>query len=425
MTTIQVGSVVRCRRRSSLDRSPLGLAVVATIATTAKDEGQEKDRSAAAEAPPKKMTKEHSIESACLLFEPYWPQPISPCISRDYLIIPKKVDPEPEQEEVTINNIQDIHECLPFERNFSSGHDSLHSSTPLPATPSCTTWKDYGDQLLRLGDPSAAASYYERALFESSCISIGGTIIVNVDGFPKLADVDCIEGNTVDITILESGEEQSVKKSSVLLGIMGSDPGKVQERTLLNLARCMVQLSDMDIVNRVKYLKSAVLATTLVVTISSFQRDEKEQQFAQESSSSLISNNAQTALIIRAKAQIGLAKWPQAKQDATKLVKVGNEQGQKLLSTIDRKKKLQVKTDKKLAKEMCRLVQSSTTNSVRPQNDVIDVVSSSEEEDDDTSTTASSSLSSSYHTFAFSHISFVLYYLIVPLMIAVLTFYIF
>ena len=216
---------------------------------------------------------------------------------------------------------------------------------------------------MRLGDASSAASYYERALQECNCISIGGSVIVNVEGFTKVAEIDCIEDDTVDITIVESGDEKSIKKSSILLGIMESDPDNLQERILLNLARCMLQISSMDNINRNKYLKSAVLATTLVITISQFQHDNNHN----DESQGTLSNNAQTGLILRCKAWIDLSKYTQAKQDAMKLVKVRNDQGNKLLTTIDRKKTQKAKTDKKLAKEMCRLVQQSTTQKQQQQ----------------------------------------------------------
>ena len=101
--TIQVGSVVRCKRDPSLDKSPLGLAVVATTAEQEHDDDGGNNN----------VVKSSSV---CLIYEPYWPQPISPCTCRDYFITPKKVDTESEQEEVTID-IKDIQERLPFEFN--------------------------------------------------------------------------------------------------------------------------------------------------------------------------------------------------------------------------------------------------------------------------------------------------------------------
>jgi hypothetical protein len=395
--TIQVGSIVRCKRDPSLDKSPLGLAVVAT---TGEHYNNNDDNN-------------NVVQSVCLIFEPYWPQPISPCTCRDYFITPKKVDTESEQEEATVD-IKEIQECLPFEL------DNRNEST----ISSAATWKDHGDLLLRLGDPSSATSYYERALYESHCISIGGSVIVNVEGFTKIAEIDCIEEDTVDITIVQSGEEKSIKKSAVLLGIMESDPDNLQERILLNLARCMLQISSMDHVNRNKYLKSAVLATTLVITISQFQQGNNNES-QEESSPSSLTNNAQTALILRSKAWIDLSKWTQAKQDATKLAKAGNAQGNKLLATIDRKKKFQAKTDKKLAKEMCRLVQQSATETTNNS------VRHNEEEEVDTllaeaasPTTCSSNLSPPFHSVFFSqHVSVIVYYLIIPLLMAVLMSY--
>jgi hypothetical protein len=245
-------------------------------------------------------------------------------------------------------DLGDVQELLPFEDDGNEDADV-----------DVDTWKERGDALLRLGDVSSAASYYERGLYESSSVSIGSTVVVSVKGFPKLAEVDCMEDDgNVDVTLVESGEEVTVKNSSILLAVKESDPEQLQERILLNLARCMLQLSDLDTsTDRSKYLKAAILATSLVVTMSCSQADEVE-----------LPTNAQTALVLRAKAQMGLSRWPQARQDATKLVKAGNEQGSKLLASVERKKQILAKADKRLAKEMCKLVQSTTCDaSVSPR----------------------------------------------------------
>ena len=210
--------------------------------------------------------------------------------------------------------------------------------------------------MLRLGDASAAASYYEVALSKSSIISLGSTVVVQIQGFPKIAEVDCTEDDSVDVTIVESGDEATLKKSEVLLGVLEQDPEKYQERILLNLARCMLQLSELDTVNRPKYLKSAVLASSLVITIASFH---------EESNSQSLLANSQTALLLRGRALGGLSKWPNAMADAKKVIKAGDaEQGHKLLATLERKKKQQAKQDKKLSKAVCQWVQTATNDAV-------------------------------------------------------------
>ncbi|KAL3925494.1 MAG: hypothetical protein SGARI_005832, partial [Bacillariaceae sp.] len=316
--TIEVGSIVRAKRPlPGSEKTFWSKAVVADI--------------------------EDDAATATLLWEPLTIHPIPPCTLRDWVIVPKSLQTEADEEDETTVKLSEVQELLPFEDATTKADLEI------------AAWKERGDTLLRLGDASSAASYYERGLHESNVISIGSTVVVSAGGFPRLAEVDCIEeedGN-VDIALVESGEEKTVKKSAILLGIKEMDPEQLQERMLLNLSRCMLQLSDLDsFANKSKYLKAAILATSLVITISCSQNSDDGD----------LPTNAQTALVLRAKAQISLSKWPQAKQDAAKLVKSGNEQGTKLLATIERKKKLQAKSDKKLAKEMCKLVQSTTTN---------------------------------------------------------------
>jgi hypothetical protein len=339
-----VGSIVRAKRGSKRCR-----AMVATVGGTS---------SVGAAADPK---DEHESETTlCILWEPIYPNNL---ISErcSFLITPKSIPIEPEQDEATVK-VDTVEGLLPFEIDqTATGSDRKVTAT---SNNNIALWKERGDQLLRLGDASAATSYYEKALFDSSLVSIGGTIIISVEGFPRIADVDCVDdgddGGTIDATLLHNDDEKTVKQSAVLLSILESDATKVQERILLNLARCMLQLSDLDVSNRPKYLKSAILATTLAITISLFR---EQQQKGADDESLLLPTNAQTALVLRCKAYTGMSKWSKATSDARKLVNRGSneEQGQKLLVGIERKKKLRSKTDKKLAKEICMLVQSATT----------------------------------------------------------------
>ena len=277
----------------------------------------------------------------CLLWEPIYPQKIS----SKFLITPKSINSEAEQEEVTVG-VDAVEGLLPFEDDPCS--NELETSI--------ATWKDRGDQLLRLGDVSAAASFYEKALSDSSLVSIGGSVVISVEGFPRIAEVDCSDEDdgTIDVTLVHNGDEATVPESSILLGLLEPDLDLLQERILLNLARCMLQLADLDAVNRPKYLKSSVLATTLAITLSLFRQEDNES----------LPTNAETALMLRCKAYSSLSKWSKATADAKKLIKSGGgsakEQGQKLLAGIERKKKIQFKKDKKLAKDICRLVQSAT-----------------------------------------------------------------
>jgi hypothetical protein len=315
--TLEVGSIVRAPRPQHPKTT--GRAMVATV------------------------LDKTSVE---LLWESVAPKPIhkSSKSKKRFLVAPK-FSKESEDEEFTIGTEQ-LQELLPFEET---------STEEVPENDSIGLFKDRGDQLLRLGDASSAASYYEVALAKSSHVSIGGTVVVPIKGFPKIAEVDCVEEDMVDVTIVDTGDEATIRISEVLISILEPDPDKLQERILLNLARCMLQLSDIDGRNKPKYLKSAVLACTLAMTLSSFHDDEDGDP---------ITVNAQTALILRVKAQSGLSKWRNAMADAKRLDKAGNGQGRKLLDSIERQKKQQVKKDKKLSKAVAQWVSTATSESV-------------------------------------------------------------
>jgi hypothetical protein len=329
-SNMEVGSVVRARRPQNPKTT--GRAIVATL---------------------------QDDKSVCLLWEPFPPKPIlslggqkSSNENNQKIFLVSPIRAKEQEGEETIVNILEVQELLLFEK-LSSTESSEDSNVSL--------WKDRGDQLLRLGDASSAASYYEAAISKSSTISIGGTIVVQIKGFPKIAEVDCVEDESVDVTIVDSGDEATIPKSEILLGLLEPDNDKLQERILLNLARCMLHLSEIDTMNRPGYLKSAVLACSLVVTISPFH--EGQEHHADDTNERL-SANAQTALLLRAKAQADLSKWPNAMADAKKLIRAGNEQGRKLLESFERKKKQRAKLDKKLSKAVCRWVQTATAESV-------------------------------------------------------------
>jgi len=343
---LAVGSIVRFKRGSKRCR-----AMVATVGGSG------------AAADLKDVSDNNTL---CILWEPIYPN----LISEKFLITPKSIHRETKQDESTIK-VDTMEGLLPFEIDLYNDSDvSGKAATGSgKAISNIIMWKERGDQLLRLGDASAATSYYEKALFDSSSVSIGGTVIISVEGFPRIAEVDCVDdddnyddGGTIDVTIVYNEDEKTVKQSTVLLSVLEADATSLQERILLNIARCMLQLSDLDVVNRPKYLKSAVLATTLVITISFF----REQQQGADGELSLFPKNAQSALVLRCKAYTGLSKWSKATSDARKLMKRGSngEQGHKLLVGIGRKKKLRSKTDKKLAQEICLLVHSATAPNV-------------------------------------------------------------
>jgi hypothetical protein len=231
-------------------------------------------------------------------------------------------------------------------------------------------WKDRGDQLLRTGDPTTAIPYYEMALARSSVISIGASVICSVQGYPKVAEIDYLEDDTVDAMFVDSGDDKTISRSDILICIL-ENTNLWQERILLNLARCLLQQADIDRANRAKYLKAAILACTLVLSICSFH-DADGREF---------SDMAQTALQLRAKAYISLSKWPHATADAKRLKELGHVQGKKLLDSIERARTQQAKRDKKLVKAISRLVATATSESVSEKDDVTKFEETSQPED--------------------------------------------
>lgn len=283
--------------------------------------------------------------SLSLLWEPVAPKPLEGRTRSDFFVTPKKVlkvGGEISDDEIIVP-ADKVTILLPFEvesliDDGRKGPDEV------------AIWKSRADQLLKLGDASAAASYYEEALYVSSNLSIGATSVVCVNGFLRLCEVDCVEDNgptvTVDATFLDDGEERQLNKSQLLLTLMENDGERLQERVLLNLTRCMLQLADLDGSNRQSYAKAAVLGATIALTVATHGVDE------------LLPTSAQTALTLRFKAYLILSKWKNAVLDVKKLIDVGNKDGKRFLTELERKKQQQQRTTKMLAKEMCKLLAS-------------------------------------------------------------------
>ena len=325
---LQVGTVVRASRPGTLKAT--GQAVVAT-------EPDDDDENV-----------------VCLLWEPLHPKPI-----RSSFLIAPKFKPnqsEEEVEELTIS-VDSVQALLPFEQEDNDREQKT--------TLTIADYKSRGDQLLKLGDASAAIPYYEAGLSKSHCIEIGGSCILAVQGFPQVAEIDCIDDDSVDVELVASGEERSVKPSQILIAILQDDPEQLQERILLNLSRCLLQVAELSPATRPNYLKAAVLACSLVISIAQFHSHS-----ADEDNNEALPNTAQTALQLRAKAQASLGKWKNARSDSKLLLKqAGNEQqGQRLLHELERQQRIQVKSDKKLAKEVCKWVDTATKASVSEED---------------------------------------------------------
>ena len=259
-----------------------------------------------------------------------------------------------QEEELPLSSLEAL---LPFECDGQQ-------SSALPPTPA--SLKEQGDALLRLVDYSSAVAQYEAALGLTSNLDLGGTVIIN-DGTGRtvLAEVDCIdeeEGGTkctADVTIVGSGDEKTVDASKdILLCLLDNDEERLQERILLNLSRCLLQLADIDgstnNTRATKYRKAAVLGCTLALSCASYAGTESDGNGGIGTESK--------ARLIRAGAYLDLGKSKHATADAKRVLKADadNLQAKKLLRNIERRDLQRKRTDKKLAKDVCKWVNTAT-----------------------------------------------------------------
>lgn len=252
-----------------------------------------------------------------------------------------------EENEATVS-LDVLEDPLEFERGLARAIDPELS---------VEIWKGYGDDLLRLGDAAAAVNYYDHALKLSSVLQIGASVLVKAQGFAKVALVDCIdEDGTIDVSMATTEEEASVKEEEILVCIQEPRGSHIQEKLLLNIARCLLQLSEVTFVpqRRPVYLKKAVLCSTLVLSIL--------EHFAEEQVASAENKTEKAALLLRSKAQMNLSKFQHADRDLKRLMKLeaGSREAQRLYRELEKLKK----ADKKLVKDMCRWVQNASKETV-------------------------------------------------------------
>ena len=278
-------------------------------------------------------------------------------LNRSFLVAPllhaRTSADNDQEEELPLSSLEAL---LPFEHDDGRGRQ-------LSSSPSPVSLKEQGDALLRLKDYSAAIARYEAALAATSSLDLGGTVIIN-DGTGRavLAEVDCIdeENNkrTADDTIVGSGEEKTVDAKDILLCLLENDKEeRLQERMLLNLSRCLLQLASADgsadAIRATKYRKAAVLGCTLALSCASY---------AGEGSDNVGVDTETKARLIRAGAYLDLGKAKHATADVKHVLKtdVNNAQAKKLVRDIERRDIQRKRTDKRLAKDVCRWVNAAT-----------------------------------------------------------------
>jgi len=325
--------------------------------------------------------------TACLIWEDDVPRPLDPASSRGVVVGDDKTEHDQRRHAVHTSSVlaavgprimsreenmdtdayedeaieatvplSEISPLLDFELEHSN--DNTGEALSRPSSHSVGTWKDRGDALLRLGDASAAVPYYEKALDISSALSVGGTVIVKDNkGRLALAEVDCVDesSGTVDVSLVGSGEEVTLKTSDILLCLLEpDDTDRFQERIVLNVARCLVQLAETTTCpsRRPDYLRGAVWAATFAMTVTTYH--DKGFSYA--------ATTEKTALLIRSRAQASMSRFPRAIIDLQRLLVLDphNKEGKQLLAKVERRKLQQQMTDKKLVKDVCRWVNKAT-----------------------------------------------------------------
>ncbi|CAB9531421.1 expressed unknown protein (Partial), partial [Seminavis robusta] len=187
-------------------------------------------------------------QTACVIWESLAPEPISfnasTCtvgnpkrrLKRPFLVAPVMDGKEADETETTVE-LSELQALLDFELTTEKHSDDV------------AVWKERGDQLLRLGDASAACSYYEAALRLSSILQVGSAIVMKAGGHAKIADVDCLDDDDDDDGIeisLADGQDLKISEADIYLCILYNDDEEhLQERILLNLTRCMLQLAEL------------------------------------------------------------------------------------------------------------------------------------------------------------------------------------
>lgn len=311
----------------------------------------------------------HPDGSCLVLWENETPRPIIAPVAtnssskarflRRLFLVSPIVEGSNDDDSETILSKDQMESLLPFETSSDDKHKDIES---------IAVWKDRGDQLLKLGDAVAAIPYYEIALRLSSAVQIGGSILLKQGGKMKVADVDCIDEDTIDVALQDSGEERTLtNEKDIHLCVLEPDDERFQERILLNLTRCFLQIAEMLTTRslRPKFLQSAYLSCTLAMSLNSLHS-------ASDDASTSPSSTVKSALLLRGKAYASLNKFQYAIADMKRLLALDppNKEAKRRLREFERQKIESAKSEKKLVKEMCQWVQEQvdTNNNEEPSS---------------------------------------------------------
>jgi hypothetical protein len=275
---------------------------------------------------------EEEDESACILWEDLAPRPNG---TAEFIVTP--LVPRSKEEKESTVALSNVIPLMEFEQN---GGDEVDVAQ----------WKERGDALLQLGDGSAAIPYYEAGLAASSALQVGITAIISKKDEFQVAEVDYIENGNVDVTVIGSDEEEerTVPDTDVKLCLL-SGQEELQVRILLNLARCLMQVADLeDSQMSAYYRRSAAIGCSIALAILTHVDGQKSLQA--------------TALLLRSKAHASRSKWKLAIADAQLLTQEHTDykEGRAWSLQLEKQVAQHQKTNQKLAKSMCAWVQNAT-----------------------------------------------------------------
>lgn len=280
----------------------------------------------------------------------------SPLIGRGSFLIAPMINSGSAQVDECEANASDLCPLLEFEGEVGAGN-GMEGDIFL--------YKNCGDALFRLNDYTTAISYYEAALDSvSSAYEVGSVLVVRRSGHCVIAEVDCLENDTYDVSYLSGNGEESIPRKAIIMALWTKVASFLQAKILLNLSRCLLKLADFvssressveNACHKDKFRQSAVLACSSAITICEYHSIESTSNSRSELDSLI-----EKARIVRSRAFLGLKKYPNAIADAKKVNATANREAQCILNEIKTAQAYTKSVDKKLSKEVCRWVQSAT-----------------------------------------------------------------
>lgn len=288
--------------------------------------------------------------------------PTSLLSSGRFLIAP--MNSEANQVEECEADVADIMPLLEFEEGAGKEGDVAR-------------YKECGDQLFRLNDYTSAISYYEAALhLVSSKFEVGSVLVVRRLGHSVIAEVDCVEDDTFDVTLLPGNNEATISRKDVIMALWTEDTTFLQVKILLNLSRCLLKLADFESsrsnddvhatpsrkCRRNKLRQAAVTGCSAAISIC----EHHSTEISIIDSKSELDLLMDKAKIIRSRAFIALLKYPNAIADAKKVLarNSANHEAQGILAEINAAKAHAKSLDKRLSKEVCTWLQTATESTI-------------------------------------------------------------